>query len=244
MLFTAVLHTEWLKIRTMRSLTAALAAVLAATAGITLLVNALTGADETGRTGDDPLFAAFFGLNFGQIAAIAFGTLAVSSEYAGGALRVSLAAVPDRTRFYAAKTAVIGSLTLLVGVVTGFATFLGGQAFAGERALGLGDPGAVRACVGSGVYLALMALFAAGLATVLRSGTAVLALLIPFVLIVSFVVGDVASGAAEYLPDQAGRLVVRQDAGGLDPWGGLAVTAGWAAAALLAGWFALRRRDA
>ncbi|MEV3988237.1 ABC transporter permease [Streptomyces sp. NPDC049837] len=240
----AVLHSEWLKIRTMRSLMAALIAVFAVTAGITVLVNALTGADEAGQTGDDPLFAAFFGLNFGQVAAIAFGTLAVSSEYVNGALRVSLAAVPDRTRFYAAKAAVVGSLVLLVGVVTGFVTFLGGQAFVGERALGLGDPGAVRACVGSGLYLALMALFAAGLAAVLRSGTAVLSVLVPFVLIVSFVVGDVASGVADYLPDQAGQLVVHQDTPGIGPWTGLAVTAGWAAAALLAGWFAVRRRDA
>ncbi|MER7110700.1 ABC transporter permease [Streptomyces sp. NPDC000229] len=241
---TAVLHSEWLKIRTMRSLAAALIAVFAATAGITILVNALTGADAAGRTGDDPLFAAFFGLIFGQIAANAFGTPAVSSEYANGALRISLAAVPDRTRFHAAEAAVVGALTLLVGVATGFVTFLGGQAFLGERALGLGDPGAVRACVGSGTYLALMALFAAGLTAVLRSGTAVLSVLVPFVLIVSFVVGDVAAGVAEYLPDQAGQLVVRQDSGGIGPWTGLVVTAAWAAAALPAGWSAVRRRDA
>jgi hypothetical protein len=91
-----------------------------------------------------------------------------------------------------------------------------------------------------------MALFAAGLTTVLRSGMATLGILIPFILIVSFVVGDVASGAAAYLPDRAGQLVVQQHppGDGPGPWGGLAVTALWAAAALLAGWWFLRRRDA
>jgi hypothetical protein len=116
--------------------------------------------------------------------------------------------------------------------------------FMGTYAIGLGEPGALRAAFGGGIYLALMALFAAGLTVLLRSAVAVLSLLIPFVLIVSFVIGDVAGGAAQYLPDRAGQLVLHQNpAGSLGPWGGLAVAGAWAAAALLAGWWVFRRRD-
>ncbi|MFD4612943.1 ABC transporter permease [Streptomyces sp. NPDC058440] len=241
---TAVLHSEWIKIRSVRASFGSLVAVFAATLAITLLVYSTVGQAEA-KGGEDPLFGAFYAINFAQIAAIAFGATAVSSEYASGALRVSLSAVPRRGLFCAAKTAVVGAAALAVGLVTGFATFLVGQAFLGEYAIGLGSPGALRACVGAGIYLALMALLAAGLTFLLRSAVAVISLLIPFILIVSFVVGDVADGASRYLPDRAGQQILHQEAaGGLGPWTGLAVMSLWAAAALLAGWWAVRRRDA
>lgn len=241
---TAVLHSEWIKIRSVRASFGSLLAVFAATLAITLLVFATVGRAEA-EGGEDPVFGAFYAINFAQIAAIAFGATAVSSEYAGGALRISLSAVPRRGLFYAAKTAIVATAALVVGLSSTFATFFTGQAFLGKYAIGLGEPGALRACVGGGIYLALMALFAVGLTFLLRSAVAVLSLLIPFILIVSFVVGGIAEGAAAYLPDRAGQQILRQDpAGGLGPWTGLAVTALWAAAALVAGWWAMHRRDA
>ncbi|MET9660143.1 ABC transporter permease [Streptomyces sp. NPDC006510] len=242
---TAVLRSEWIKIRSVRSVTGSLIAVLVVTLAVTLLVFPTIGQSEADNADAELVFGAFYALNFGQIAAISFGATAISSEYLNGALRISLAAVPRRNLFYAAKVALVGGPALAIGLVTSFGAFLLGQLFMGKYAIDLGEPGALRAAFGGGIYLALMALFAAGLTAVLRSAVAVLSLLIPFVLIVSFVVGDVAGGAAQYLPDQAGQLVLHQNPeGSLGPWGGLAVTAAWAAAALLAGWWAVRRRDA
>ncbi|MER5437651.1 ABC transporter permease [Streptomyces sp. NPDC002790] len=241
---TAVLHSEWIKVRSLRGSFGSLLAVFIATLAVTILAFATIGQAEA-DDGGDLLFEAFYALNFGQIAVLAFGATAVSSEYLNNALRVSLAAVPNRNRFYAAKMAVVGASALVVAMVTSFASFLVGQAFMGPYALGLGDPGALRACVGGGVYLALMALLAAGLTAVLRSAVAVLSILVPFLLIVSFVVGDIAGSAADYLPDRAGQQILHQHTeGSLGPWTGLAVTALWAAAAVLAGWWAVRRRDA
>ncbi|NED12888.1 ABC transporter permease [Streptomyces sp. SID9124] len=241
---TAVLHSEWIKIRSVRSVFGSLAAILLVTMAITLLTAATVGRAEADDADAELLFGAFYALNFGQIAAISFGATAVSTEYANGALRMSLAAVPNRTRFFAAKVSLIGAAGLGVGLVTSFSAFLAGQLFMGEYAIGLDAPGALRAAFGGGVYLALMALFAAGLTFLLRSAVAVLSVLIPFILIVSFVVGDVVGSAADYLPDRAGQLILHQHAeGSLGPWAGLAVTAAWAAAALLAGWWALKRRD-
>ncbi|WP_189491683.1 ABC transporter permease subunit [Streptomyces antnestii] len=242
---TAVLRSEWIKVRSVRASAGSLLAVFFTTVAINVLASAAVGQAEADNEGADLLFGAFYAFNFGQIAAIAFGATAVSSEYLGGALRVSLAAVPDRNLLYAAKMTVVGGLAVTAGLLTSFVTFLSGQAFMGRYALGLGDPGVLRACVGGGLYLALMALFAAGLTVVLRSAAATLSLLIPFLLIVSFVVGDVAGSVADFLPDRAGQQVLRQHpAGTLGAWTGLAVTAAWAAALLLAGWWALRRRDA
>lgn len=105
---TAVLHSEWIKIKSLRASAGSLIAVFAVTVAITVLVSATVGQAEADNPGNDPVFGAFYALNFGQIAAICFGTTAMSSEYHQGALRISLAAVPDRTLFYTVKTAVVG----------------------------------------------------------------------------------------------------------------------------------------
>ncbi|MEU0433173.1 ABC transporter permease subunit [Streptomyces sp. NPDC006290] len=241
MSFAPALRAEWIKIRTLRSLVWGLLAVLAATVAF----SALAGLDDSGEGDFDPLFSTFFGVSFGQIAAITFGAQAVSAEYQGGALRVSLSAVPDRGRWFLAKTVAIGGPALVVGLVTGVASLIVGTSVLGSRANGLTGAEELRGVVGCGIYLALMALFAAGLAAVLRSGVATLSILIPFLLIVSFVVGGASGSVADFLPDKAGQTVLYETAdGALGPWSGLAVTALWTAAALGAGAWCVRRRDA
>ncbi|MEW2319523.1 ABC transporter permease [Streptomyces bauhiniae] len=230
--FVPVLHAEWIKIRTLRSLLGALAAVLV----VTVTFSAVTAA-RADRS--DPLYAVFFGVSLGQVAAVVFGALAVSGEYRGGALRLTLAAVPDRTRWFAAKAVAVALPVLAVGLLTGLVTLAVGRA-----TVELTWEEGLRGVVGCALYLTLMALFAAGLAAALRSGVGTLGLLIPFLLIVSFVVGDLASGAADCLPDRAGQLALHSASEGpLGPWTGLAVTALWAGAALGVGAWGVRRRD-
>ncbi|MFD9464696.1 ABC transporter permease subunit [Streptomyces sp. NPDC060027] len=241
MSFAPALRSEWIKIRTLRSLLWGLLAVLAATVAF----SALAGLDDSGEADFDPLFSAFFGVSFGQIAAITFGAQAVSAEYQGGALRVSLAAVPRRGRWFLAKTVAIGVPALIIGLVTGVASLVVGTTLPGSRADGLTWTEELRGVVGCAIYLTLMALFAAGLAAVSRSGVATLSILIPFLLIVSFVVGGASGSVADFLPDKAGQTVLHETSdGALGPWSGLAVTALWTAAALGAGAWSVRRRDA
>ncbi|MCX4992505.1 MULTISPECIES: ABC transporter permease subunit [unclassified Streptomyces] len=241
MSFAPVLRAEWIKIRTLRSLLWGLFAVLAATVAF----SALAGLDDSDGQEFDPLFSTFFGVSFGQIAAITFGAQAVSAEYQGGALRVSLSAVPDRGRWFLAKTVAIGGPVLVVGLVTGVASLVVGTSVLGSRAKGLTWAEELRGVVGCAIYLTLMALFAAGLAAVLRSGVATLSILIPFLLIVSFVVGGASGSIADFLPDKAGQTALHETSdGALGPWSGLAVTALWTVAALGAGAWSVRRRDA
>ncbi|MEU6683941.1 ABC transporter permease [Streptomyces sp. NPDC046832] len=238
---TPVLRSEWLKVRTLRSLPGALLALFA----VTTAFSALAGASDVSDPGFDPLFTALSGVIPGQIAAVTFGAMAVSSEFHQGGLRLSLTAVPRRGRWFAAKAAVIAVPALLAGLVTAFAALLVGRAGLGAAADGLSAGEQVRGVVGCGVYLMLMALFAAGIAALLRSGVATLSLLVPFILVVSFVIGDATGTVADFLPDKAGQLVLRETYDGtLGPWSGLAVTALWSAAALLAGAWRVRRRDA
>ncbi|MGX1268544.1 ABC transporter permease [Streptomyces phaeoluteigriseus] len=238
--FTPALHAEWIRISTLRSQAATLCAVLLATVAFSLLAAADTDGADT-----DPLFSAFFGVSFGQIAAVAFGTTAVAAEFQGGALRVSLAAVPRRGTWFAAKATAVALPVLAVGLVTGLLTWTVGRTAPGGRDGGFGTAEGLRAAVGCGLYLMLMALLAAGLTAVLRSGAATLGLLVPFLLIVSFVVGDMSGSVADFLPDRAGQVALHaRRYGSLGPWTGLTVTALWTAAALAAGAWRVRRRDA
>ncbi|MGC9542226.1 ABC transporter permease [Streptomyces sp. UG1] len=241
MAFAPALHAEWLKIRTLRSLPGALLALFAVTAAF----SALAVSDGSSDPDFDPLFTTLSGVLPGQIAAISFGALAVSSEYHGGALRLSLASVPQRGRWFAAKVTAIAVPALLVGLLTAVTSFAVGRAGLGSAASGVTTAEQVRAVLGCGIYLMLMALFAAGLTALLRSGVATLAILIPFILVVSFVIGDAAGTVADFMPDKAGQIALHQSYDGtLGPWSGLAVTALWTAGALLAGVWSVRRRDA
>ncbi|MFH8983571.1 hypothetical protein [Streptomyces varsoviensis] len=242
---TAVLHSEWVKIRSLRPVLGALLGVPLVTTGITLLVCANADGNPAGGVEFDPVFTSFLGVTFGQMAALCFGVLAVSAEFRGAALGSSLAAVPRRGLFYSCKLAVAAVLALAVGLVTALASFLGGQAALGDCGVGLGTPGALRAVLGCGAYLALLAVLAAGCAALLRGPVLSLGVLIPVVCLVSPVLGEMSGAVGRYLPDRAGQEALHTTASdGLGPWPGLAVLAGWAALAALAGWRALERRDA
>jgi ABC-2 type transport system permease protein len=239
--FTPVLRSEALKVRTLRSLCGTLLAVFA----VTTVFSALAGASDTSEPDFDPLFTSLSGVMPGQIAAIAFGAMAVSAEYHGNGIRLSLAAVPQRGRWFAAKLAVVAVPALVVGVVTAFTAIVAARTVLGSAASGLTMGEQARGIVGCGIYFMLMALLAAGLTALFRSGVATLSVLIPFILIISFVIGDAAGGATDFLPDKAGQVVLYQTHDGtLGPWAGLAVTALWAAAAVLAGVWRLRGRAA
>jgi ABC-2 type transport system permease protein len=238
--FTPVLRSEWLKIRTLPSLPGTLAALFA----VTTAFSALAGVSDTSGPDFDPLFTAMSGVLPGQAAAVSFGAMAVAAEFRHDALRLSLAAVPRRGRWFAAKAVAVAVPALAVGLVTALTALLAARAGLGSAADGLTVGEQARGVVGCGIYLMLMALFAAGLAALLRSGTATLALLTPFLLVVPFVIGDTAGAGARFLPDRAGQVVLRQTYEGTPgPWTGLAVTALWTAVALLAGAWSLNRRD-
>ncbi|WP_329019240.1 ABC transporter permease [Streptomyces sp. NBC_00690] len=245
--FVPSMRSEWLKIVSIRGQWVALAAAFLATLGFSVLMSGSFTAQDMAKPDFDPLRSAYFGLNFGQIGMISFGAIAVAGEYKTGAIRLSLVAVPHRGVFYAAKLAVIGALSLAVGLITSLTCFLIGQRLMGDHGVGLTDPGALRSVIGCALYLALIALFSAGATVLVRSAPAVICTLIPLLMMVSFIVGDLEDdgGIADFLPDRAGQQILLQDPSGpLSPWAGLGVLVLWTSAALCAGWTRLHRRDA
>jgi ABC-type transport system involved in multi-copper enzyme maturation permease subunit len=251
---TRALRAEWTKVRTVRSTVWTLAAALVVTVALGVLISLVvrTTFDDLSareRLTFDPTLTSFAGMSLGQLAMIAFGVLVVSGEYGTGTIRASLAAVPRRGVLLAAKTVVAAVPALVVGEVTSFAAFFAGQAALGDHRTHLGEPGVLRAVVGGGLYMALIALFATGVAWLLRGPMLTFGVLIPFFFLISGVLANVPATerVGNWLPDQAGaQIMAVVDTGDrpYGPWGGLAVMVAWVAAALVAGWVSLRRRDA
>ncbi|MEV7682893.1 ABC transporter permease [Streptomyces sp. NPDC088341] len=254
----AVLRSEWTKIRTVSSTTWTLISALVVTVALGAALSALLNStfDELSapqRATFDPTLTSFSGMVLGQLAMVVFGVLVVGSEYSSGMIRTSLAAVPRRATFLFAKVLVAGALALVVGLVTGFLAFFLGQALLGEHGTGIGEPNVLRAVIGSGLYMALIALFSMGVAAMLRSSILSLGILMPFFFLVSQILAavPVAKDVAHYFPDRAGSRILQvvpdamdSEAAPYGPWGGLGILVLWVAAALLGGYLVLKKRDA
>jgi ABC-2 type transport system permease protein len=253
---SAVLQSEWTKIRSVRSTVWTLALAFLVTVilgGVICLVfnNTWDSLDDNDKLTFDPTNTSFFGMTLGQLALIVFGVLVISSEYSTGMIRTSLAAVPQRGSFYAAKVTVAGLLALVVGMATSFLTFFLGQSLLGSHRAHIGDPGVFRAVFGAGLYMTLMVLLCVGAAAILRSPMLGLGILMPFFFLVSPILSAVpkVKKVARYFPDQAGQKIMQvvpsnDDHTSYGPWGGIVIMAVWVAAALIGGYLVLRNRDA
>ncbi|MFD7610868.1 ABC transporter permease [Streptomyces sp. NPDC059828] len=255
---SAVLQSEWTKIRTVASTTWTLAAAflvtVAMSAGIcALMAGSMEDQSQAERATFDPTLVSFSGMVLGQLAMVAFGVLVVSTEYSSGMIRTSLAAVPQRATFLFSKIAVAGLLALVVGLATSFLAFWLGQALLGEHGTSLGEEHVLRAVVGAGLYMALMAVFSMGVAAMLRSSVLSLVILMLFFFLLSGVLTLVpyAKDVAKYFPDQAGSKIMQvlpdamnSDPAPYGPWGGLGIMVLWVVAVLLGGYAVLKTRDA
>ncbi|MFD8014332.1 ABC transporter permease [Streptomyces sp. NPDC058955] len=254
----AVLQSEWTKIRTVSSTIWTLASALIVTVAMSAALSAVLNSSfddlsELERATFDPTFVSFSGMVLGQLAMVVFGVLVVGTEYSSGMIRTSLAAVPQRATFLFSKIAVAGVLALAVGLVTSFLSFFLGQALLGEHRTTIGADNVLRAVVGGGIYMGLIAVFSMGVAAMLRSSMLSLGILVPFFFLISQILSAVpkAKEVAKYFPDQAGSKIMQvvPDALGSEkapygPWGGLGIMLVWVAASLLGGYLVLKRRDA
>ncbi len=164
---------------------------------------------------------------------LALPVLVAGSEYGGGRLRVSLAAVPDRHRFFAVKLLATAAMTALAAV----AVMLAGQL------AGPGGGGGFPARVTAGLLLGLIGF---GFAVVARTAVTPLAVLVLLPLLVSTTLGGILPGFVRLLPHEAMLSFLGMPAGpglALGRPAGLLVTVAWAALGVAAAWVATVRRD-
>ncbi|MFD8271692.1 ABC transporter permease [Streptomyces flaveolus] len=253
---TQVVRSEWTKIRSVASTVWTLSLAVVVTVALGMLISALSKNEfgdmsERNRLSFDPTFISFAGMSLGQLAMIVFGVLVVANEYSSGMIRTSLAAVPQRGTFLFSKIAVATGLAFVVAMITSFVAFFLGQAMLGDLKASIGDPGVLRAVIGGGLYMTLIAMFSMGVAAMLRSPMLSLGILMPFFFLISNILGnvDATKKVGQFLPDQAGSKIMQvvtplDDDTPYGPWGGLGIMALWVVAALVGGYLVLKRRDA
>ena len=179
------------------------------------------------------------------------GILVMSSEYATGTIRATLAAAPRRPMVLAAKVLVFGAVTLILAEFAAFASFFVGQALLSSPAphATLSSRGALQAVAGSGLYLCVVGLLALGIAVLVRhtagaiSGYVGVILVLP--VIVSALPGSLEYQVERLLPLEIGSAIIGNpspDAFG--PWTGFLILCGYTALILALGSVLLVRRDA
>lgn len=252
--FADTVHAEWIKFWTVRSTRWSLALLFLLGAGMTSLI-CWTAADAIadGETGEAPASFLTWGLTFSQLAALALGTLAITSEYGSGMIRATVAAVPRRGSVVLAKALVVSGVLFVVGVVTAVAGYLGGNSALDRQGVGvaLSDDGVLRALLGNGLYLAGLGLFALGLGLLIRHTAAAITIGMALVLVVgnlAYVLpGTWGEWTAKLLPGNAGGTVAQAipfEGRSLSPWTGFGVFAAETLVLLGAAYVTFRRRDA
>jgi ABC-2 type transport system permease protein len=260
---THALRSEWTKLSSLRSTWWSLAALLILTMLLSLALTSSSTTDGGGcaARGDceGMLELSLGGVYLGQMAVVALGVLAISSEFTSGMIRSSFAATPRRYPVLAAKAAVIGGVVLAVGLGTAALAYAAGMPLLrGNGFTAANDyPGyswstVARGVGGTGIYLAGLALFSLGVGAIMRHTAAaistVLALLWVPLIVLSMLPMDIGVKIGRFCPMFAGlaiqNTVQRNDSIPIAPGAGLALFCAYAAAALGLGFWLLARRDA
>jgi hypothetical protein len=253
--FVDVLRSEWIKARTLRSTFITLAIAVVLTIGLGALIAWAAGAHENRRSGVfDPTSISLSGLALAQLAVVVLGALAITGEYSTGMIHTSLVAVPRRSRLLLGKVVVYAGMTLVIGEVICFPSFAVGQVIlSGQHAshTALGDPHVLRAVIGGGLDLALIALLALAVGTLVRSTAGTIAIVVGFLIVIPGILrgslpDSIEHPVIEWWPSEAGSrvLTVVRDAHTLTAWEGFGWFALFVAVLLVLGGVVLERRDA
>jgi ABC-type transport system involved in multi-copper enzyme maturation permease subunit/regulation of enolase protein 1 (concanavalin A-like superfamily) len=222
----------------------------------------VAGASGVGTTITQTLVGTFIGL----VIVVVLGTMFVTAEYRRGLIRTTLAASPRRGRTLAAKALVLGGVTFVAGLVAATVVVTLGQRVLRNNGVYVHPATTLtelRVVAGTATLLAVSAILALGLGTLLRRGvTAVTVAVVVIVLPYLLAVAGLPSGPADWLlrVTPAAAFALQQSTTEysqvanlytategyfpLPPWAGFGVLAAWTALALgLAAYF-VRRRDA
>ncbi|MGH9125703.1 MAG: ABC transporter permease [Acidimicrobiales bacterium] len=260
--FGSLLRSEWTKLRSVRSTIWSLLLLVILTIGlmalITIAVVASWNNTRGGGSGHTQIVADpvgfLFGTGFfiGQIPICVLGVLVMASEYSTGMIRSSLLAVPKRLPMLWAKCIVFATVVLVVGEATAFASFFLGSALLHSKVpVSIGDPDVLRAVIGAGLYLAVLALFSLAIGGIVRHTAGAITGAVIFVVVLAPLAqalpGSWGSHIHGYLPTEAGSLIAStHQASGqvLSSWEGFAVFCLWTAILLAVAAFLLDARDA
>lgn len=239
-----LLRSAWVRLRSVRSTWWCSAVYVVVAAGFGWL--AAAGTPSSSRA-DVAVEVALTGFGFAQLALVVLGVLAVSAEFGTGSAMTALLAVPRRTAWLAATTAVVAAWAALLTAVVALGCAVAARALiAAPGGVSLTDPAVLRELalqVAGGVLVTVLAV---GLGALLRAtaGGVGLGIALVFVLppVLAVVGGRWASVGSQALP--ALRVGQESFLAVATTWPvGLAVAAAWAVVVWALGALLLERRD-
>jgi ABC-type transport system involved in multi-copper enzyme maturation permease subunit len=225
---------------------------------------AVSGGASSGITVAQTLIGTFAGL----IILVVVGAVFTTAEYRRGLIRVTLTAAPRRGQMLAAKAVVVGTVTFAAGLVSAAIAVVFGQRILRDNGAYVYPADAltqVRVIAGTAAVLAVAAVIALAIGTILRRGVgAVAVVVVVIVLPYMFTVAApiLSAGATDWLlrltpaaafavqqtliqyPQVTNTYTANYGYYPLPPWAGLAVLCAWAGLALGLAVFLLHRRDA
>jgi ABC-2 type transport system permease protein len=229
-----VVKSEVLKIFTLRSNAIIVGLTIIAGLLVTgLVANADLHHNSAYYFGFDPTQNSLTGLIVAALTGGVFGALLITSEYASGTIRASIAATPRRPLLLAAKIGVAAAVTV-------------------APSAGLGSPGALRAVTMTGVFIALMALMSFGFGLIVRSTAGAIAAFVGVIFVLPLAMHGISERDLRYVPTNiltnSIMSTVKQGSGGilspLSPSVGLLLMAIYATVVLAVGAVLFVRRDA
>lgn len=256
--FAGILRSETIKLFSLRSTIWSYAVLVLVSLGLAALMSASMSSAVSGPIPAEGqvgilMQVSSFPVALGQLIAAVLGVIFIAGEYGTGMIRSTLTAVPRRLPVLWAKSLVLFGATFLVGLAATLGAYLVGRLFLAGSGIAapLTDPDVLRAVLGGALYLALVAVFALGVGTVVRSSAGGIAVVLGIILILPTVLQLIpaawATDLVPYLLSDAGLGALGLQSGipgGLEPWQQLLVVLGWVAAALAAGAILMKRRDA
>ncbi|MGY0230880.1 ABC transporter permease [Longispora urticae] len=239
----AVIRSEWSKVWSLRSTPFSL--LVTAVLSIAIGMLAVFSTEMHEGTNGTKTSASLTGFLIGQLAICVLGTLIATGEYTTGQIRVTLAAVPNRTRFLLAKATVAAAVSSAGGLAIGLLAFLAGQSVLAGQAAPLTDPAVARALLGVGLYSGVLGVFSLAVGFLVRHSAGAIATVIAVLFIAPIVLlllGGLGDSLTRWWPTSAGARIMDPDAA--DPWLGLGLFVGWTLVLAVGAWGMLRRRDA
>lgn len=215
----AVIRSEWLKFRTIRSSIYGVLLTLFLTIGLGALIaiairSHFHSMNVLERASFDPVTTSLGGTMFAQFAAGVIGVVFISNEYTTHSMTTTLTAVPQRGLVVMAKLVVVVSSLLVVGEIASFVTFQVGQSiFAGVvPTASLTNTLVLRSVVLAGVYLALMSALGLGLGLIFRHSASSISVFTSLLLIVPiitiFLPASWQNSIDKYEPSVLGRAMM------------------------------------
>jgi ABC-2 type transport system permease protein len=268
--FGGILHSEWIKLFSLRSTYWCYGILVFLTLAFGLLFGGLISTEggiptDSATVQSIAVQGATLSIGMSQLVIAVLGALVITGEYGTGMIRSTLTAVPARLPALFGKIVVFGGVTFVVSFVSIVlaaalsATLLGNNGLLVDFA----DPAYWIALLGAAGYLALSGVLATAIGTIVRHSAGAIAVVLGLILVLPGIVSIFAvvtlqewvANISTFLPSNAGaRMYVYvseatsdpMGLGGviLEPWQGGLVLVGWIAALLLLASVLLKKRDA